>query len=118
MGTRPKRRQWPRCFSRSFCRSRFWRGAPLRDRMLTVRGLSRTYSTPDGPIRAIEGVDVSIPDGRFFALLGPSGSGKTTTLRCVAGLEQADEGEIRIGGVCVSDAAARIHVPACERDIG
>ncbi|MDQ1739932.1 MAG: spermidine/putrescine transport system ATP-binding protein [Pseudonocardiales bacterium] len=51
-----------------------------------------------GPFTAVDNLDLSIPQGSFFALLGPSGCGKTTTLRMVAGLEQPTVGEIRIGG--------------------
>ena len=47
---------------------------------------------------AIEDLNLTIPAGSFFALLGPSGCGKTTTLRLVAGLEDATEGRILIGG--------------------
>jgi spermidine/putrescine transport system ATP-binding protein len=47
---------------------------------------------------AIEELDLTIPAGSFFALLGPSGCGKTTTLRLVAGLEDATAGRILIGG--------------------
>src|SRR5690554_4396358 len=47
---------------------------------------------------AIEELDLKIPAGSFFALLGPSGCGKTTTLRLVAGLEEATAGRILIGG--------------------
>ncbi|TBN56344.1 ABC transporter ATP-binding protein [Glaciihabitans arcticus] len=47
---------------------------------------------------AIEDLNLTIPAGSFFALLGPSGCGKTTTLRLVAGLEDASEGRILIGG--------------------
>lgn len=52
---------------------------------------------------AIEEMDLVIPAGSFFALLGPSGCGKTTTLRLVAGLEEATEGRILIGGKDVTD---------------
>ncbi|WP_394770250.1 ABC transporter ATP-binding protein [Lacisediminihabitans sp.] len=52
---------------------------------------------------AIEGMDLTIPAGSFFALLGPSGCGKTTTLRLVAGLEEATAGRILIGGKDVTD---------------
>jgi spermidine/putrescine transport system ATP-binding protein len=50
-----------------------------------------------GPFTAVDDLNLSIPQGSFFALLGPSGCGKTTTLRMVAGLEQPTVGEIRIG---------------------
>ena len=43
---------------------------------------------------AIENLDLKIPAGEFFALLGPSGCGKTTTLRIVAGLEEATKGKL------------------------
>jgi spermidine/putrescine transport system ATP-binding protein len=51
-----------------------------------------------GPFTAVDGLDLTIAQGSFFALLGPSGCGKTTTLRMIAGLEQPTVGEIRIGG--------------------
>jgi multiple sugar transport system ATP-binding protein len=50
-----------------------------------------------GPVEALRGIDLVIPDGAYVCLLGPSGCGKTTLLRCVAGLETVDAGEIRIG---------------------
>jgi spermidine/putrescine transport system ATP-binding protein len=52
---------------------------------------------------AIEDLSLTIPAGSFFALLGPSGCGKTTTLRLVAGLEEATAGRILIGGKDVTD---------------
>ncbi len=52
---------------------------------------------------AIENLDLKIPAGEFFALLGPSGCGKTTTLRIVAGLEEATKGKVLIGGKDVTD---------------
>jgi spermidine/putrescine transport system ATP-binding protein len=52
-----------------------------------------------GPVAAVDGIDLTIPSGSFFALLGPSGCGKTTTLRMVAGLEEPTSGRILIGDV-------------------
>ncbi|PZS35209.1 MAG: ABC transporter [Pseudonocardiales bacterium] len=65
---------------------------------------------PNG-VRAVDGVDVSIADGEFFALLGPSGCGKTTLLRTIAGLEVATEGMISIGDEDVTS------LPPGDRDI-
>ena len=55
-----------------------------------------------GPVRAVDGVDLDIAEGEFFAMLGPSGSGKTTCLRLIAGFEQPTTGEIRLFGQSVT----------------
>ena len=61
---------------------------------VTLTGLVKEYP---GGVRGVDGVDVEIADGEFFALLGPSGCGKTTLLRTLAGLEAATEGTVHIG---------------------
>jgi iron(III) transport system ATP-binding protein len=86
--------------------------------MLSVRQLGKSYQTREGRHWAIEALDLDVAEGEFLALLGPSGCGKTTTLRCVAGLERPDSGEIRIGGQLVDAAALGRHVPPYDRDIG
>jgi len=86
--------------------------------MLEVTGLSKSFAGPQGPAKVVDDVSFVVQEGQCYALLGPSGCGKTTTLRCVAGLEQADVGAVRIGGTLVSDAAARVFVPVHERPIG
>jgi len=58
-------------------------------------------------VRAVDGVDLSIGDGEFLALLGPSGSGKTTLMRLVAGLEGPTQGRIVIDGEAVNDLPPR-----------
>jgi multiple sugar transport system ATP-binding protein len=65
---------------------------------------------PDGT-RAVDELDLEIPDGGFTVLVGPSGSGKSTALRMVAGLEDATAGTIRIADRVVND------VPPKDRDI-
>src|SRR5262245_8930 len=61
---------------------------------VAMAGVTRHF----GAVRAVDGVDLAIAAGEFFAMLGPSGSGKTTCLRLIAGFEQPDAGEIRIFG--------------------
>jgi putative spermidine/putrescine transport system ATP-binding protein len=56
-----------------------------------------------GSTRAVDGVDLTIAEGAFFAMLGPSGSGKTTCLRLISGFEKPTGGVIRIFGQDVSD---------------
>ena len=63
------------------------------------------------PVRAVDRLDLSIADGEFLVLVGPSGSGKSTALRMLAGLEDVNEGEIRIGDRTVTD------LPPKARDI-
>ena len=62
---------------------------------IEMRSLAKVY--PNG-VRAVDGIDLTIADGEFFALLGPSGCGKTTLLRTLAGLEVATESSF---GNCV-----------------
>jgi putative spermidine/putrescine transport system ATP-binding protein len=58
----------------------------------------RSVTRHFGPVRAVDGVDLTIAEGSFFAMLGPSGSGKTTCLRLISGFETPTAGEIRIFG--------------------
>jgi multiple sugar transport system ATP-binding protein len=60
-----------------------------------------------GKITAVNNLNLDVKDGEFVVLLGPSGCGKTTTLRCIAGLEIPDEGEIWIGEELVNDLSPR-----------
>ena len=69
---------------------------------LSLNSLSKTY----GATRAVEGVSLAVEAGEFFGLLGPSGCGKTTTLRLVAGLEEADAGRIELDGRDITRAPA------------
>ncbi|MEU8699230.1 ABC transporter ATP-binding protein [Streptomyces sp. NPDC048680] len=59
-----------------------------------LTGISKTY----GSFAAVRPLDLTVPQGSFFALLGASGCGKTTTLRMIAGLEEATTGTVSLGG--------------------
>src|SRR5664280_2982370 len=52
-----------------------------------------------GPIRAVDGIDMSLPPGRIYGLLGPNGSGKTTLIRLLMGLASATSGTAKVLGV-------------------
>lgn len=65
-----------------------------------------------GNVVAVDHVSVKVRENEFFSLLGPSGCGKTTTLRIIAGLEEPDEGTVRLHGADVTD------IPTHKRNIG
>lgn len=69
--------------------------------MISIRGLVKAF----GNTTAVSDLDLEVQRGEFLALLGPSGCGKTTTLRCIAGLESIDKGEIVVDGRTVATSS-------------
>ncbi|WP_245180684.1 ABC transporter ATP-binding protein [Haloarcula amylovorans] len=63
---------------------------------IRIQGIRKTFD--NGDIVACDDVNIDIDEGEFVILVGPSGCGKTTTLRCIAGLEEPDEGQILVDG--------------------
>ncbi|MFC6616279.1 ABC transporter ATP-binding protein [Halopenitus salinus] len=78
---------------------------------LDVIDLSKEFQGEDGPIVAVEEMNLSIEKGEFIVLVGPSGCGKSTTLRCLAGLESPTEGDIQLNDRSVVDS------PPMDRDM-
>ncbi len=79
---------------------------------LEIRGLCKRYDRP-----AVDGLDLAIRAGEFYALLGPNGAGKTTTLRMVAGLLRPDSGAIAVFGVdALADPVAAKRIIAWVSD--
>lgn len=76
-----------------------------------MKVLLRNLTKRFGKVVAVDNLSLEVEEKEFLVLLGPSGCGKTTTLRCIAGLETPDQGEIYIGDTLVND------LPPKERDV-
>ena len=79
---------------------------------VSISGLSKAFGTT----RVLDGLELEVPAGAFFAVLGASGCGKSTLLRVLAGFESADRGCVRIGEAVVDDGVRR--VAASRRRVG
>src|SRR5436853_422346 len=85
---------------------------------IKVVNLSKTYRVGRQAVPAVHGVTLDVPDGKIVTLLGPSGCGKSTTLRCIAGLERPDEGEIFFDQRPLFSRARGVAVPPAQRNVG
>jgi ABC-2 type transport system ATP-binding protein len=86
--------------------------APSSPFALEIRGLVKRFERP-----AVDGLDLAVRGGEFYALLGPNGAGKTTTLRMIAGLMRPDAGAIHVAGIdALADPVAAKRVMAWISD--
>jgi len=81
-------------------------GTSLPRPAIEISGLTKAY----GSFRALDGVDINVPEGSIFGFLGPNGAGKTTTLRIITGLANATAGTVRIMGRDSRDAETRSSI--------
>ena len=72
--------------------------------VIETQDLSLTFTTADGPVYALQGVNLTVNDGDFVSLIGPSGCGKTTLLRVIADLERATAGTMQVNGMSPEQA--------------
>ena len=84
------------------------------DAMVEIDHLGKHF----GSEAAVQDFSLVVAAGEFVTLLGPSGCGKTTTLRCIAGLERPDAGDIRIDGKTVTSVKRAINRNPEHRNIG
>ena len=66
--------------------------------LIEIEGVKHAYATQSGPLPVLDGLEVSVPEGGFTAVVGPSGCGKSTLTRLIAGLMRPDTGEVRLHG--------------------
>jgi multiple sugar transport system ATP-binding protein len=71
--------------------------------VIEIKNLSKHFDN----VKAVNGVDLAIPEGELLVILGPSGCGKTTLMRMIAGLEKPTSGVISIGGLDVTELPPR-----------
>ncbi|HWD07508.1 MAG TPA: ABC transporter ATP-binding protein [Actinomycetota bacterium] len=70
--------------------------------VLQATGVYKSYESEGAPVRALRGLDFTLDEGEFVAIMGPSGCGKSTFLNLVAGLDTPSDGEIRLAGISLS----------------
>jgi putative ABC transport system ATP-binding protein len=71
--------------------------------IIQLSKVTKTYTRGGESLRVLDGLDLEMEEGGYFALMGPSGSGKTTLLNLIGGLDHPDDGEIVIGGESLTD---------------
>ena len=72
--------------------------------VISASDLSLTFTTADGPVFALQDINLTVNDGDFVSLIGPSGCGKTTLLRVIADLERASAGTVSVNGMAPEQA--------------
>jgi putative ABC transport system ATP-binding protein len=81
--------------------------------MIELRGVSKTVMSGDRPLTILHPLTLTVPSGRFMAIVGPSGSGKSTLLGLLAGLDAPSGGEILVDGIDITklseDGLARLR---------
>ncbi len=86
--------------------------------MIELRGIKKIYQLGEEEVHALDGVDLTIQDKEFVAIIGASGSGKSTLMNIVGMLDTADEGEYFIDGTDVSDLSEHDQSVMRNRKIG
>lgn len=76
---------------------------PLAPPLIVLRDVARIYGTGEAEVRALDGVDLTIRQGEFVAIMGPSGSGKSTAMNIIGCLDRPTSGQYLFQGVEVQD---------------
>ena len=91
---------------------------PQRIPAVALDGVTKTYGSGEGLVRALDDVSLAFQPGTFNAIMGPSGSGKTTLLQCAAGLDRPDRGNVQIGATDLTGLGERRLAQLRRRHVG
>jgi putative ABC transport system ATP-binding protein len=86
--------------------------------IIQAKGITKVYNPDKIPVHALNGVDLTIEEGEFTAIVGPPGSGKTTLLNIIGGLDQPTEGEVWIRDKNISDMSDNKLIDFRKNNIG
>jgi putative ABC transport system ATP-binding protein len=84
----------------------------MSEPILVAEAVRKVYRSGGADVLALKGLDLTVPQGQFLAVMGASGSGKTTLLNCLSGLDEIDQGRVIVDGHSIhelSDAKRTRH---------
>ncbi|WP_319265705.1 ABC transporter ATP-binding protein [uncultured Draconibacterium sp.] len=87
-------------------------------KIIEIKNLHKIYNGSSVSVHAVNGINMSIEEGEFTAIVGPSGSGKTTLLNIIGGLDDASEGSVEIEGVKINELSSRKLTDFRMKNIG
>src|SRR4051812_26677562 len=86
--------------------------------LIELRAVRKTYHLGETEVRALQGVDLTLPAGDFTALVGASGSGKSTLLNIIGCIDEADEGQVILDGQDVASLTESEKARFRNRNLG
>jgi putative ABC transport system ATP-binding protein len=86
--------------------------------MVRIEGVRRVYRRDSQEITVLDGIDLTVPEGEFVALMGPSGSGKTTLLNLIAGIDRPTSGRVVVAGTDVAQLGESALAQWRSRNVG
>ncbi|MCY6370145.1 ABC transporter ATP-binding protein [Clostridium ganghwense] len=73
--------------------------------MIEITNVTKSYN---GKVKAVDNLNLTIPDGEIFGFLGPNGAGKTTTIKMITGISNSDSGSIKINGIDIKESPLEV----------
>ena len=86
--------------------------------ILIAEGVRKVYRSGGDEIVALHGLDLTVPQGEFLAVMGPSGSGKTTLLNCISGLDEIDGGRVLVDGLSIHELSDKERTRHRAQEMG